>query len=238
MKFSVLSVLLIASWNSAPAADQPAPVWESAARLRRLPVPKIPLPKKSVTGTLIIDSQGVAFQSEKHSQRWDFQQIHTFDLSRRDLILTLYQNRRFHEPGERRLHFQISEAPPPAVASLLVDRVGRPARNGAPETHAPAFAEIPARHPTSFGGSNGTLRLRDTGIDYVSSDGGDSHSWRWTDIQTIANPDPYSLRVTAYREVAAFELKRPLTTELFDRLWDKLYARDLNLSTGKEGGHQ
>ncbi len=82
------------------------------------------------------------------------------------------------------------------------------------------------------------LRLRDMGIDYVSSDGRDSHSWRWSDIQTIANPDPYSFRITAYREIAEFELKQPLPRELFDQLWDRLYARDLNLSAGKGSGQE
>jgi hypothetical protein len=167
----------------------------------------------------------VEFQSEKFSHRWPYVEIHTFDLPvARQLILTTYENRRWHEPGEQRFRFTLGESIPPDVASDLAGRVEKPVRNGVPDPNAPMLAEIPARHHTWSGGSNGTLRLRASGIDYVTADGRDGRSWRWSDIQTIANPEPYQLRVTAYREIYEFELKRPLSRELFDKLWDYLYA--------------
>lgn len=207
-----------------------ASVWRSAAHLHRFV-------KRPIEGDLIVDSNGVAFESAKFSRRWAFLEIHTFDLSDRDLTLTIYQSRPWHEPGEQRFHFTVAESLPPSVAAMLAESVARPVRNGAPDTKGRALAEIPARHTTRFDGSNGVLRLRDTGIDYLSENGRDSHSWRWSDIQTIANPNPYSFRITAYREIAEFELKEPLSRDLFDRLWDRLYALDLNLSYAG-GGQQ
>ena len=67
----------------------------------------------------------------------------------------------------------------------------------------------------------------------MTSEDRDSRTWRWSDIQTIANPDPYTFRITAYREISEFELKQPLSRELFDALWTRLYAKDLNLSIGR-----
>jgi hypothetical protein len=224
-----LAFVMLTNW--ALVANQGASAWQSTARLHRVL-------HKPIAGTLAIDSEGVEFRSDKFSRRWPVVEIHTFDLSNRELTLTIYQNRHWHEPGEQRFHFTLEEDLPASVASLLVGKVGRPVRNGDPDVSAPAVAEIPARHATRFGGSNGTLRLRNAGIDYVSSDGRDNHSWRWSDIQTIANPDPYNFRITAYREIVEFELKQPLSRELFDKLWDQLYARDLNLSTGKRGDRQ
>jgi hypothetical protein len=81
------------------------------------------------------------------------------------------------------------------------------------------------------GGSNGTLRLKEDGIDYVTESARDSRSWRWVDIQTIATPDPYELRVTGYREIVDFDLKQPLSRAVFEQIWDLLYAAGLNLST-------
>jgi len=227
MNFLMLAMLT----NYALIANQSTPPWQSVARLHRTL-------HKPILGTLLIDSEGVEFRSDKFSHRWPFVEIHTFDLSKRDLTLTIYQNRHWHEPGEQRFHFTVEADLPASVASLLAEQIGRPVRNGAPDTSAPSVAEIPARHTTRFGGSNGILRMRDAGIDYVSSDGRDNHSWRWSDIQTIANPDPYSFRITAYREIVEFELKQPLARELFDKLWDRLYSHDLNLSTGKRGDRQ
>jgi uncharacterized protein (DUF2344 family) len=37
------------------------------------------------------------------------------------------------------------------------------------------------------------------------------------------------LRLGGYLETFDFELKQPISADLFDRLWDHLYARDLNV---------
>ncbi len=224
-------VLIAGAFYRQKIVSPVAPPWEAAARLHRPP-------RKPISGTLRIDPEGVEFRSKDFSKKWAFLEIHTFDLSNPDLTLTIYENRRWHEPGERRFHFTLQRDIPAAIAAVLTEGVERPVRNGAPDEKSPAIAEIPARHSTRFGGSNGMLRFRESGIDYVSSNARDSRSWRWSDLQTIANPDPYTLRVTAYREIDEFELKRPLSRSLFDTLWNKLYAADLNVSVGKGDDRQ
>ena len=137
----------------------------------------------------------------------------------------------------------LSQPMPPGTAAGFTARVGRPAINGDPNPGDPypgaaVIAELPAHHKERFGGSNGTLRLRDDGIDYVAADGRDGRSWRWSDIQTLANPNPWEFRVMAYREIVEFDLKRPLSRELFDRLWNSLYAQDLNVAPPNGSHHQ
>jgi len=89
---------------------------------------------------------------------------------------------------------------------------------------AAATAEIPAHRRAFSGGSNGVIRFRNDGIDYVTKDGRDARSWRWEDIETIANPNPWELRIGGYREIAEFDLKQPLPRALFERIWDRLYG--------------
>jgi len=187
--------------------------------------------KKAVPGTLVLDDAGVEFRSPKFNQRWAYVDIQSFDLSARELTLESYQNRPWRAPGERRFHFTLSEAVPPEIAAQLTERVGKPVRNGIPLPSVAVLSEIPAHHRMWSGGSNGMLRLKDTGIDYVAENGRDSRAWRWVDLQTIANPNPYELRVTGYRETIEFDLKRPLARVVFEQMWDRLYAADLNLST-------
>jgi hypothetical protein len=186
--------------------------------------------KKSEPGTLTLDRDGVEFRSAKFRQRWKYIEIHTFDLSQRELTLLTYQNRDWHEPGERPFRFTLGEALPPEIAAQFTERVGKPVRNGIPAAKTAALVEIPAHHRVWSGGSSGTLRLKDDGIDYVTEDGHDSRSWRWADIQTIANPDPYEFRLMGYREIVDFDLKQPLPRAVFDQIWDRLYAAGLNLS--------
>jgi hypothetical protein len=208
------------------AASAKEPHWQTAASWRRTPA-------KPVAGTLAIDEDGIEFRSPKFSQRWAFLEIHTFDLTSQDLTLWTYQRRHWHEPGERPFHFTLKEAPPSEVVVRLLERVTKPVRNGVPLANLQGLSEIPAHHRTWWGGSNGMLRLRDDGIDYIT-EGRDSRNWRWADIQTIASPNPYELRITAYHEIVEFDLKQPLPRSLFEHIWDQLYAADLNL-TASEG---
>jgi len=206
-------------------------LWQAPANWHRLLT-------KDVPGSLVLDDTGVEFRSPKFNRRWAYIDIHSFDLSARELTLDSYQNRPWHAPGEQRYQFTLSEPMPPEIAAQLTDRVGKPVRNGVPLQRVAALSEISAHRRAWSGGSNGTLRLKDTGIDYVTESGRDSRTWRWADIQTIANPNPYELRVTGYRETVEFDLKQPLARVVFEQMWDRLYAADLNLSVGREDAHR
>ncbi len=212
----------VATWSS--RSGESAPVhWQSPARLHH--------GLRATPGTLIIDANGVEFRSEQRlSHRWPFIEIESFDLAPHRLVLTDYENRGRHRPGDRKFRFDLKTNMPPGVAAELARRVGKPVRNGDPDPSAPSYATIPARHRTHTGGTNGTLRFREEGIDYVTTTNRGGRSWRWSDIQTLANPHPYHLRVGGYRETFDFELKQPLPPELFERLWDKVYARNLSVS--------
>jgi len=183
----------------------------------------------------VIGDTSVEFRPAKFSQRfshrWPDLEIKTFNLNGgTQLTITDYENRDHRLPGERRFEFTLKRAIPADLAAALTARVGRPSINGVPVKSASAIAEIPAHRREFVGASNGTLRFRDDGIDYVATDGRTSRSWRWSDIQTLGNPNPWEFRVAGYREVAEFDLKRPMARALFDRLWDLLYAKDLNLA--------
>jgi hypothetical protein len=229
---TVLAVMAVVPVPAAVAehGDQAAArlSWESAAHWRH-GLTKTP-------GTLALTDSGIEFRAAKGPPlRWPFVEIQTFDLSPRRLTLTGYENRRWHFHGERRFRFDLESAVPPAVAAELAQRVAKPAENGVPDPHAPAFATLPTRHQTRGGGTNGVLQFRDSGIDYVTDPGHGARSWRWADIQTLALPDPYHLRVGGYRETFGFELKEPMSRELFDRLWNDVYARDLSGLNPKGG---
>jgi len=224
------SIPILSASEGASSSQAGSLSWQSKARLRhRL---------ASTPGDLVLDGQGVEFRPAKGSAlRWPFVEIRTIDpASPRHLSLTSYSNRHWHWPGDREFRFELGTPMPPAVAAVLVAKVGKPAVDGDPDPRAPSFARIPARHRTRTGGTNGVLHFREDGIDYVLTGAGGGRSWRWADIQTIANPDPYHFRVGGYLETFDFELKQPLPGNLFDRLWDRVYAPDLNVT--RRGGEQ
>jgi hypothetical protein len=217
---------LLAAQNSGAAVQ-----WQSPARLRGLLGGK--------HGVLIIGDRGVEFRPRKAVPlRWSYEDIQSFHLTARRLDLESYQNRSWHFPGDRIFHLGLQDTVPPEVAAELARRVQKPVKNALPDPHASAFSTLSARHRTFGGGTNGVLRFRQGGIDYVTTSARGSRSWRWSDIQTIANPDPYHFRLQGYRETFEFELKQPMSRELFDRLWDAVYARDLKGLAYSEGRRQ
>src|SRR5215471_828888 len=147
--------------------------WQSKARLRHRPT--------SIPGDLVLDGQGVEFRPAKGSAlRWPFAELRTIRLaSPEHLSLTSYSNRHWHWPGDKEFRFELSTPMPPAIAAALVGKVRKPAVNGDPDPRAPSFANIPARHRTRTGGTNGVLNFREDGIDYVTTGTNGGRSWRW-----------------------------------------------------------
>lgn len=224
--------------NSASISRPP----ESATSLRWGSSAKLHRGLAKVSGTLIIDGAGVEFRPDKGSTiRWPFVEIQTLDLWPRRIVLIGYEKRGRFRPGVRRYRFDPGSEMPPSVAAKLLRRVGRPVRNGNPQPEASSIATLSAHHRTGLGGtkSNGTLRFGEWGIDYVTSVGKDSRSWRWADIQTLSNTDPYHLTVFGYLETYSFDLKEPLKQKTYDGLNDEVYRHHEELrersDTGKQG---
>jgi len=213
------TLLMIAGSSAAPQTQATAtPNWQGPAKLKRT--------LGGTSGTLLIDAARVQFRPTKGEARlWPITEIKNLDLRPRRMFLTGYERRGGLRLGTRTFRFDLGEAMPASVAGDLAARVGKPTQNRNPETKAPAFGTMPAHHRTPRGGSNGTLRFRDDGVDYVTQRANDSRSWRWADIQTLSNLDPYHLVLSGYLETYSFDLKEPLPRELYDRLSDEVYSR-------------
>lgn len=214
--------------SAGPHSPERTLPWQSPARMQRL------LTRE--TGMLVFSLNGVEFRPRSGpSRRWSFTEIKTFDLMPRGFVLTSYQNRGWRLPGDRQFRFRLVRHIPPEVATRLAQLVGKPVINRVPGSHQEIFASIRARHRTLTGGTNGVLRFTQTGISYTTLHNQGARKWRWADIETLANPDPYHFRVDGYREMFDFELKEPMSRTLFDRLWHYVYARHLQVARDHKG---
>lgn len=169
-------------------------------------------------GEVVISDEGIRFQAQQGpALDWRFVDIQTFSLQPQSLVIETYKNRTHHVPGVQRFHFELTQNVPPEVAAKLSRGVARPSQNGIPNPALPSFVEIPVHHRTKTGGTNGMLRFREDGIDYVTSSQGDSRSWRWADLEILSALSPYTLFVSGYRETYTFDLKKPVSHSVLDR---------------------
>jgi hypothetical protein len=182
---------------------------------------------RGLPGILSLDSEGILFApANGPAQHWAANDIKSLDLSPHLLILMGYENRRWHLPTLRKYKFRLDLEMSPAVAAQLAGEVPRPIRNVIPDPSALADTVIPVRRTRHLGGSNGSLRIRQDGIDYVTAQAGQSRSWKWADLQTLSHPDPFHLFVFGYRDTYSFDLKKPLSRELFNRLSDQVWKQN------------
>ena len=128
-------------------------------------------------------------------------------------------------PGVARYRFDLNQAIPPPIAAELTRGVLRPSQNTVPYPSLQGTL-ISVHHRTLTGGTNGVLRLRDDGIDYVTSSGADSRSWRWADLQTVSNSDPWHLFVFGYRDTYEFDLKEEISRKMFNRISDEIWTHN------------
>lgn len=203
-----------------PALSTVFTPWQTEAQTQR------GITFRKTRGTLVIDGQGVTFvPREGPTKKWAFLDIHTFALTPHRLTLQSFSARSLHRPGEQRFEFDLAQAVPPAVAASFANALRRPSRNGVPDADAVPIASIGVRHHRLAGGTNGVLRFRNEGIDYVTDTPGDSRSWRWADLQTLSDPDPYHLLVFGYRDTYTFDLKEPLSRTVLQQAVDAISTR-------------
>jgi hypothetical protein len=194
--------------------------WECPARLRHGMI-------GGAAGILRIDSKGIEFQPMAGtSTHWGFPEIKDLDLQKNRMVLVGYDNRKWDIPGTRRFELEFKKEITPADAASLAAEIGRPVRNRVPDPDAPAITVIAVRRNEHFGGSNGVLRIRQDGIDYVTAQPEQSRSWRWLDLQTLSSPDPYHLFVFGYRDSYAFDLKEPLSRKVLNHLSDEIWTHN------------
>jgi hypothetical protein len=199
-------------------SEKSVTAWQSPGKLHRI--------VGSEEGDLSISAAGIEFKARNGSTlNWAISDVQTFRISPRRLALETYQNRKRHLPGVTRYRFDLDQAVPPLVAAELAREVQRPSQNAVPCPQSQGIV-IAAHHRALTHGTNGVLRFRDYGIDYVTSTAGDSRSWRWADLETVSNPDPWHLLVFGYRDTYAFDLKQQVSRKMLNDISDEIWAHN------------
>jgi hypothetical protein len=190
-------------------------------------------------GTLIISQDSIAFEeiskSGKHSREWNYADIQQLSLSPAELRILTYEDRKWQLGRDLEYVF---DRLPEALAQQAYGQFRQSldqrfiAELADPDWHA--LWQTPAKHRSGLGGSDGTLRIGDDRIVYQTRAGGESRTWRFTDIDTLSTAGPFDLAITTieisgWRHAGPrefrFQLKQPMSENRYNELWRKIYQR-------------
>jgi hypothetical protein len=184
-------------------------------------------------GTLTLTVDKVEYRSKdgEHGGAWAYRDIQRFEvLSPTRVRITTYEDTKLFGMDRTFTLEIISGALTVEVSDFLRRRIARPFVTVFTDEAERVLAEIPAKHNHRFGGCQGTLRVFTDHLVYDSDEGDHSRSWRWTDLRTVSQVDPYRFEVLTYeREFGGparsytFALKEPMADAVFDIIWTNVY---------------
>lgn len=197
--------------------------------------------EKAEPGQLHISGSGIEYHSMngKTSVRLPFIDVHEMDVSDPSAIrVETYEMLKRKFSGRRAYIFRL-RSPRGAeendhLVKFLSEQIHRPVLGNQTISSKPEF-EIPAYHRHVLNGCNGTLQITPDGIRFLSSKEDHSRTWKYSEIETIGNSDPFSFRVTTLAETFAFDLKDRLPTEAYDLVWQRVYNLQPRYSTANSG---
>jgi len=197
-------------------------------------------------GAVRIDDSGISFQpagKEEKSRTWTYEDIQFLDrVSATEFRLLSYEDTAWRLGQDRRYRFVLTSGEftdevlnyvatrmGKAITNRVVSRPDSPGQYEGPH----AEQELPVKHLTTWGGSEGVLFLSPERIAYQTDARNKSREWLVArDVQSVWSADPYRLELHVYEDsrgsfrmtkVYKFALKQPLDPEFYRRLKLKLY---------------
>jgi hypothetical protein len=188
--------------------------------------------RKGAPGVLEFGETFVSFKETgkkaEHSRDWKYEDIQQLTLSPGGLRIITYEDQKWQFGRDREYIF---DRIPMEMASQLypVLRAKMDQRFSAnlADADVKALWSLPAKLTQGRSGSQGILTVGEDRIVY-QTDKGDSHTWRFTDIDNISTSGPFDFSILTLERIAwhhgspttfHFQLKQEMKEDLYNQLW-------------------
>lgn len=188
----------------------------------------------SSAGTLRITTDGIEYDSaaRHEARRWTYADIQQLLIqSPKQIVVLTYEDQgRLRLGADRRFDFEIRNGSvAPELVAFLLSRTGRAMVTAVlpPLPPTPLF-QVPVKHQRHGRGSEGTLRMYDSSLVYITDRDGESRYWRFTDLFAVLSLDRYRYEVLAYEggggdlRSFTFQLKADLPDAFARALWARV----------------
>ena len=193
--------------------------------------------RKGCAGTLAVDERGVSFHGAKgkHAWSWTYQDIQQLTLAPGEIRVLTYQDNAWKLGADREYRFRAAGGRPfGEVYELLKDRLDQRLVAETADAAVTPLWRIPVKRLKLIRGSEGELVVGEDRIVYHTTVAGDARTWRYEDVDSIADSGPFELTITTFERARAqygglrsfrFQLKRPLDEARYNDLWRRLNRR-------------
>jgi len=190
-------------------------------------------------GTLVFDDTTVRYIPEKKepARIWKYEDIQQLAVAPGRISILTYHSRKAELGRDQLFNFRVlSRALDDQFRKDMESRLGRPLVWGVPPRPMAVRFSIPARHRLFLRDSQGVLEFGEDTIVYRSNKPGDSRLWRYEDLLSVGSTGPFQLRLGALEKTGGefgeeknyvFDLKRRLTSEEYDFVWEKINRRTI-----------
>jgi hypothetical protein len=174
-------------------------------------------------GVLIVGENDVRYQSDYRadSRIWTYLDIKKVESpSLRKLRLETREEQVIQFGREKVFEFEFIDGEvTDELYNFIVNRIARPPSTEPPRNPPGGRWEIAAKHGHTFGGCEGTLKITDNYIEYVTANANDARMWKFIDIKRLETSSAYRLYIYTYEDttwqfgrdkIFRFQLKEPL----------------------------
>lgn len=180
-------------------------------------------------GQLTVGETEVRYETDLRSDAriWIYPNIK--DVKRRkmtQLTLYTYEDVALQLGRDRAFDFEFFDGKvTDELFNFIVTRVGRGAEPATAVSPPGGRYELAAKHTHSFGGCQGTLKITDTHIEYITRHSRDKRLWKYLDIKRVVHESAYRLDLYTFEDqtlkfgrdkVFRFELKEALEPAVYE----------------------
>lgn len=190
----------------------------------------------SCQGVLIIGENDIRYQSDYRSDSriWTYLDIKKVESpSLRKLRIETREEQAMQLGRDKAFEFEFIDGEvTDELYNFIVNHIARPPSTEPPSTPPGGRWELAAKHDHTFGGCEGTLKITDSYLEYVSDNVKDARVWKYIDIKRLDTPSAYRLDIYTYEDttwqlgrdrVFHFELKEPLEPAMQEFIRERMH---------------
>ena len=190
---------------------------------------------KGAIGQIEIGENAISFKeagkNSAHSWEWKYEDIQQLTLSPTELRILTYDDQKWQFGRDREYAFD--HLPPDfasQIYSLLRTRLDQRFIVHLPDSEVKPSWQIGAKLQRRFGGPQGVLLVSEDRIVFKAYDG-ESHTWRYSDIENVSASGPFDLSITTSERSGwlrgsmtdyHFQLKQVLPDDRYNDLWRRV----------------